>query len=212
MRIVLLGKPGSGKGTQASLLSSKLGLPHLSSGGILRRAIRERTPLGVEVERHVLRGEIGPEGLIASAVLDLIERDGHGDRHVLDGFPRTVLQAEMLGERFPPDRCVLIDVSDRAVIDRIAGRLHCVDCGAVYHSKAAPPERLGLCDSCRGRLTAREDDTAEAVYRRLEVFRGQVAPVIEHYATGGGLRSVDGEKEPGKVFKDVLKAISAPRE
>jgi len=209
MRIVLLGKPGSGKGTLAALLSSSLGLPHLSSGEILRQAIRERTPLGLEVENHVLRGEIGPEDLIASAVLDHIDRIGLGDGHVLDGFPRTILQAEMLDRRFPPDLCVLIEVADRTVVERIGGRLCCAGCGAVYHSRSSPPLCRDRCDSCGGGLSAREDDSEEAVRRRIEVFARQVIPVIDHYEARGGLQSFDGEKPPERVFEEVRKAISS---
>ena len=152
MRIVLMGKPGSGKGTQASMLAAETGLPHLSSGAILRDEIREKTPFGLKIEEYVIRGEIGPAELITDVVFGYIERKGYGKGFILDGFPRTLYQAEKLDERFPPARCLLIDVSDGLIVERISGRLTCSGCGSVYHAVSRPPVGPGVCDGCGGSL------------------------------------------------------------
>jgi adenylate kinase len=207
MRIVFFGKPGSGKGTQAQRLSRALGLPHLSSGDLLRGEIEDRTELGLRIEPYVLRGEIGPEELIAAAVLERIGRRGHGDGYILDGFPRTLLQAGELDAAFPPHKCILLDVADRTAAGRITGRLTCRRCGAVFHASARPPRLAGTCDLCEGALEARADDTAGAVMRRLEIFHTQVGPVLKWYANDGRLVVVDAEGLPDAVEAAVRAAL-----
>jgi adenylate kinase len=207
MRIVLFGKPGSGKGTQAQRLSEELGLPHLSSGAILRDEIRERTGLGLRIERHVLRGEIGPEDLIVAAVIGRIRSLPRGDRYILDGFPRTLLQAEQLDAAFPPDRCVLLDIPDAKASDRITGRLTCLRCGAIYHAATRPPRKAGACDRCAEPLETRADDTADAVRRRLEVFSEEVAPVLDRYESAGRLIRIDADRGPDAVAAALKAAL-----
>ena len=203
MRIVLLGKPGSGKGTQAAMLSEEAGLPHLSSGAILRDEIRERTPFGLQIEEYVLRGEIGPQELITDVVFSYIERKGYDAGFILDGFPRTVYQAEKLDERFRPARCVLIDVPDDLIVERISNRLTCAGCGAIYHTVFRPPANPGICDSCGGELGQRSDDNDEAIRKRLETYRDDVQPVLDRYLSVGRLTLIDGSSSPPDVFKEL---------
>jgi len=208
MRIVLLGKPGSGKGTQAAMLSAETGLPHLSSGAILRGEIREKTPFGLRIEEYVLRGEIGPQELIADLVLSHIERKGFAPGFILDGFPRTVYQADRLDSQYRPDRCVLIDVPDGVIVDRISDRLTCGRCGAIYHAVSRPPADPGACDSCGGTLARRPDDNAEAIRRRLETYREDVQPVLEAYQRAGRLIRLDGGRAPEEVYRALKEATT----
>jgi adenylate kinase len=206
LRIVLLGKPGSGKGTQAAMLSEETGLPHLSSGAILRDEIKEKTPFGAQIEEYVLRGKIGPQELITDVVFSYIERKGYGAGFILDGFPRTVYQAEKLDERFMPTSCVLIDVPDDLIVERISNRLTCADCGAIYHTAFRPPASRGICDLCGGRLGQRPDDNDKAIHKRLEIYRGDVQPVLDRYLSAGRLTVIDGSSSPSVVFKELKTA------
>jgi adenylate kinase len=210
MRIVLLGKPGSGKGTQAAMLSEESGLPHLSSGAILRDEIREKTPFGMQIEEYVLRGEIGPQELITDVVFGYMERKGYASGFILDGFPRTVYQAERLDDQYRPDRCVLIDVPDDLIVDRISLRLTCAGCGAIYHITSHPPARTGICDSCGGELEQRSDDNAGAIRKRFETYRNDVQPVIDLYLETGRLLTIDGTSPSGDVYRS-LKCITMNR-
>ncbi len=203
MRIVITGKPGSGKGTQARLLSQKFGLEHLSSGEILRREISEGTPLGKKVEEYVRRGEIGPGELIARAVLNHMEKKGAGGNYVLDGFPRTLQQAGELDRKFPPSVCILLSVPNEAVISRLSGRMNCPRCGAVYQSGLSEKNTNSRCDQCGAILVRRKDDTPESINRRLEVFRKDMTPVIDFYRESGRLAEVDGTTPPEDVHIQI---------
>jgi adenylate kinase len=208
MRVVLLGKPGSGKGTQAAMLSKESGLPHLSSGEILRDEIRERTPFGLQIEEYVLRGEIGPQELITDVVFCYIDRKKCAEGFILDGFPRTVYQAEMLDGRYRPDRCMLIDVPDDLIVDRISQRLTCAGCGAIFHCTALPPSSPGICDSCGSRLEQRSDDTPGAIRKRLETYRNDILPVIDFYSRDGRLVDIDGTEAPDEVYRSLRNATT----
>jgi adenylate kinase len=190
------------------MLSEKTGLPHLSSGEVLRDEIRERTPFGLQIEEYVLRGEIGPQELITEVVFGYIERKGYGEGHILDGFPRTLYQAEKLDEAYLPDRCILIDVPGDMIIDRISGRLNCRNCGAIYNAATHPPASAGLCDICCGTLMSRGDDNAEALRRRLETYRAEVQPVLDIYGEAGRLITIDGNEAPEDVFESLLQAVT----
>ncbi len=207
MRIVLLGKPGSGKGTQAAMLSEETGLPHLSSGAILRDEIKERTPFGVRIEEYVLRGEIGPQELITDVVFNYIERKGYSSGYILDGFPRTIYQAEKLDARYRPGRCLLIDVPDDLIVDRISSRLTCSGCGAIYHAAFHPPARTGVCNACGGEIGLRPDDNAGAIRKRLEIFHSDVQPVIDMYRDAGRLLAIEGTPAPTEVFTALKRAM-----
>jgi adenylate kinase len=191
-RIVFLGKPGSGKGTQASSLSDALGITHLSSGEILREEIREGTEFGRAVERYVLNGEIGPQELIAGVIIGHLERRGMGDAYILDGFPRTLHQARELDAHFAPERTILLSVPDRVIIERISGRLTCSGCGSIRYSIGDPALTAEACTACGGSLVRRIDDHPDAISRRLEIFAAEVVPVIRFYDDSDRLSEIDG--------------------
>jgi adenylate kinase len=208
MRIVLLGKPGSGKGTLAAKLRAELSLPHLSSGAILREQINRRTPIGVRIEEHVKKGEIGPQELIADMMIGHIERNGHTGGYILDGFPRTMEQAGRLEEAFPPDLSILIEVPDDLAMERISKRLTCRGCGGIFSLDPQPAEDPDRCSSCGGMLEMRGDDSPGAVTRRLETYRDEVMPVIAYYRGAGRLLEIDGTGSPAVVYVTVKSAIS----
>ncbi len=206
-RIVFLGKPGSGKGTQALALSRALGIPHLSSGEILRAEIGERTEFGRAVEEYVLRGEIGPEELIAKVILDHMERKGIGGSYILDGFPRTLLQARELDDIFPPDRVLLLSVPDDVVIDRLSKRYTCTGCGAIRRVEGPDPDGEH-CPECGGTLARRADDHPEAIEKRLEIFSRDVMPVVLHYEEAGRLIRIDGTGAAAEIEREILSSLS----
>ena len=210
-RIVLLGKPGSGKGTQAALLAKTLDLSHLSSGEILRAEIRDGTRFGRAVEEYVLKGEIGPEELITRAILGFMERSGSGDRYVLDGFPRTLMQAHALAGAFPPDRAILLSVPDEVIIDRISKRLTCTGCGAATEPDIAPGSGESRCGTCGGTLARRPDDHPDAIAKRLEVFNDLVGPVIEYYRASGLLVDIDGTGPIDEIQSRIIGALQQGR-
>lgn len=188
------------------MLSEESGLPHLSSGAILRDEIREKTSFGMQIEVYVLRGEIGPQELITDVVFGYIERKRYSSGFILDGFPRTVYQAEKLDMQYRPDRCVLIDVSDDLIVDRISQRFTCTDCNAIYHMSSRPPASPGICNMCGGELEQRSDDNTEAIRKRLETYRNDVQPVIDMYRDTVRLITVDGTPAAGEVYKALKNA------
>jgi adenylate kinase len=202
-RIVFLGKPGSGKGTQALALSRARGIPHLSSGEILRTEIGEGTEFGRAVEEYVLRGEIGPEELIAKVILHYMDRKSIGDGYILDGFPRTLLQARKLDELFPPDLALLLSVPDEVVIDRLSKRYTCTGCGAVRRIEGAGPVAT-RCPDCGGTLARRADDHPEAIGKRLDTFSREVMPVVRCYEEAGRLARIDGTGMVAEIEREVL--------
>lgn len=196
--VVLLGAPGSGKGTVAGRLTAQdASLRHVSSGDLLREAVKRQTAAGVEADGYMKRGELVPDALIARMIAELMA-DASGERTwLLDGFPRTVTQAGLLDETIA--RCgaklacvVLLDVPDEILVDRIAGRRGCPKCGAGYHVTNIPPRRAGFCDRCGTELVTRKDDTLATVQNRLSVYQAQTVPLIEFYRARGVLRTVDG--------------------
>ena len=190
------------------MLSEGTGLPHLSSGAILRDEIREKTPFGIQIEKYVLRGEIGPQELITEVVFSYIERKGYDQGFILDGFPRTIYQAEKLDEQYRPGRCVLVDVPDDLIVERISHRLTCAGCGAIYHAASRPPAAPGICDMCGKGLEHRPDDNTEAIFKRLEVFRADVQPVIDRYLAAKRLVIIDGAQSPSEVQASLKNAIT----
>lgn len=206
-RIVLLGKPGSGKGTQAAILAKALELPHLSSGEILRTEIRDGTGFGRAVEEYVLKGEIGPEELITGAILGFIERSGSGGGYILDGFPRTISQANALAGAFPPDRAILLSVPDEVIIERISKRLTCTGCGIVTGPGAEPGSVETRCKACNGTLARRPDDHPDAIAKRLDIFNDQVGPVIEFYRDSALLVEIDGTGKVSDIHAEIRRAL-----
>ena len=205
MILVFLGPPGAGKGTQAKLLSQRMGFLHLSTGDLLREAVKNQTPLGKKAKEYMDRGELVPDGLIVQLIEETMPKDGNV---ILDGFPRTVNQAlaleEMLkvkGEKI--SKVLFFDVPDEVIIDRLSGRRVCSKCGAVYHVKYNPPKIEGVCDLCGGTLVQRDDDKEEVVKKRLEVYRKQTQPLIEFYQDRGIIYRLDAEKGVEELFEEV---------
>jgi len=205
MILVFLGPPGAGKGTQAKLLSQRMGFLHLSTGDLLREAVKNQTPLGKKAKEYMDRGELVPDGLIVQLIEETMPKGGNV---ILDGFPRTVNQAlaleEMLkgkGEKI--SKVLFFDVPDEVIIDRLSGRRVCSKCGAVYHVKYNPPKVEGVCDLCGGSLVQRDDDKEEVVKKRLEVYRKQTQPLIEFYQDRGIIYRLDAEKGVEELFKEV---------
>lgn len=208
--VVLLGAPGSGKGTIAGRLAAADGtLRHVSSGDLLRDAVRRQTPAGVEADGFMKRGELVPDRLIARMIADLIADAGkETGTLLLDGFPRTVPQAEMLDEMAAPcgariSSTVLLDVPEEILVDRIAGRRACPKCGAGYHVTNIPPRREGVCDACETALVIRKDDNPVTVRERLAVYQAQTVPLIGFYEARGVLRRVAGTEPVDKLVEQV---------
>jgi adenylate kinase len=205
MILVFLGPPGAGKGTQAKLLSQRMGFLHLSTGDLLREAVKNQTPLGKRAKEYMDRGELVPDELMVQLIEETMPKDGNV---ILDGFPRTVNQAlaleEMLkgkGEKI--SKVLFFDVPDEVIIDRLSGRRVCSKCGAVYHVKYNPPKVEGMCDLCGGSLVQRDDDREEVVKKRLEVYRKQTQPLIEFYQDRGIIYRLDAEKGVEELFEEV---------
>ena len=208
MRIILLGVPGAGKGTQAEILSARLSIPTLSTGNILRAAVKAETPLGLEVKDLLARGELVSDRIILDLVRDRVREADCQKGYILDGVPRTVAQAEGLEDLgVEIDVCLFFDVPDEAVIDRLSGRRTCPSCSRTFHVTANPPGRTDICDACDSGLVTRADDEAETVRRRLDVFREQTAPLIEFYEQRGKLTLVPSNGTVKEVTAEVLSAL-----
>ncbi|MCJ7497691.1 MAG: adenylate kinase [candidate division Zixibacteria bacterium] len=213
MDFIFLGAPGAGKGTQAELLSLKLNVPHISTGDILRDEVKKGTLLGEKVMVFMSKGELVPDGLILEVMKKRLEEKDCKKGFILDGFPRTLVQAESLdrllngiGKKI--DRVFKIKVSDEAIIKRLSARLVCELCGADYNLETRPPREAGRCDLCGGELEQRMDDNREVILNRLEVYVRQTQPLESYYQGQGKLIEIDGEKDKKLVLEEILKAIS----
>jgi adenylate kinase len=206
MKLIMLGAPGAGKGTQAAVLSERLGIPTISTGNILRAAVKNGTPVGLQAKSYMDAGKLVPDEVIIGIVAERLTEADCAKGFILDGVPRTIAQAEALeaaGVRFD---CVLdIEVSDEEIVSRMSGRRACTDCGATYHVTAAPPRAEGVCDACGGRLVQRDDDKPETVLDRLSVYHAQTEPLKEFYAQRGILKRVDNKP----TIEATAKAIAA---
>lgn len=212
MNLILLGAPGSGKGTQASLLSQDFNIPHISTGDIFRQAISEETELGKKAQQYMNKGDLVPDDIVIGIVKERLKMPDTKTGFLLDGFPRTVVQAQALDEMLREldkqiDAVIDIEVGEQEIIKRITARRICADCKEVYHLVFEPPENENFCDLCGGRLVQREDDRIDTVTRRLQVYKEQTAPLIEYYREKGLLRSVNGEQEVSGVFEDIVTVI-----
>jgi adenylate kinase len=213
VRLVFLGPPGAGKGTQARMLRDLAGIPQISSGDLLRAAVHEKTPFGVEAASYMDRGELVPDDL----VLNLIDtRLGAADASrgfILDGFPRSVAQAEALRAMLLKrrgkalDRVIALSVPDEEIVRRISGRRTCTKCGAMYHLVSEPPRTPGVCDKCGGELYLREDDSEATVRNRLNVYNATTRPLLEYYGSLGLLAQIDGMGKPEEVDARILTAL-----
>ena len=212
MRIILLGAPGAGKGTQAATLHEELNAPHIATGDLFRAALSQGTPLGLEAKSYMDRGELVPDGVTVRMLLERISQPDASDGYILDGFPRSLAQAEALDEALggrnqKVDKVMLVDVSEDELIRRLSGRWICRACQTPYHAVNNPPKTVGVCDADSGELYQRDDDKPETVKNRLGVYRDQTAPLIDYYSAQQLLTRINGEQEIGGVRSDLLAAL-----
>jgi len=215
MRMILLGPPGSGKGTQATVLMDRYGIPQISTGDLFRKNISEGTELGKKAESYTKSGQLVPDEVVLGMVADRLAQADCEDGYILDGFPRTVPQAEGLKELLAKrgaslDATVLIDVPDSDIIERLSSRRTCEACGAIYNTKTNPPPEDGVCASCGAKdsIVQRADDTAETIKQRLDVYHTSTSPLVEYYREAGLLMEVDGTRAPEKVTEAIAEALA----
>jgi len=212
VRVVLLGPPGAGKGTQAKWLQERFEACQVSTGDILRKAVAEQTPLGKQAAAYINRGALVPDSLIVNLVAERLKEKDCDKGFVLDGFPRTISQAESLEEILEKMGlaldCVLsVHVPHRVIVERLAGRRTCKGCGALYHLTLDPPSKEGVCDRCGGELYQRDDDREETITARLKVYEAQTAPLVNYYRERGMLREIDGVGKVNEIRSRVLQAL-----
>ena len=214
MKIVLLGPPGAGKGTQAKSISNRYSIPHISTGDIFRKNISEGTPLGIEAKSYMDKGQLVPDEVTINMVKDRLTWEDCKNGYLLDGFPRTVAQAEAL-EGFLADRnekldtALSIEVPSSFILERMTGRRVCPSCGASYHVKFNPPTKDGVCDVCGSDIVQRKDDTEETVSERLDVYERQTQPLIDFYNDKNLLSTVDGTKAINEVFESICSILGS---
>lgn len=214
MKIIMLGAPGAGKGTQAKMIAEKYQIPHISTGDIFRANIKNGTELGKEAKTYMDKGELVPDELTVRILLDRVAQPDCEKGYVLDGFPRTIPQAEVLDQELTKrnekiDYAVNVEVPDENIVRRMSGRRACVSCGATYHLVHIPPKKEGLCDKCGNELILRDDDKEETVKNRLGVYHDQTQPLIEYYGSKGVLKSVDGTIDMMDVFKSITDILGS---
>ena len=204
MNVIFLGPPGAGKGTQAVRVCERLGIPQISTGDILRRAMREQTPTGLAAKSYIDKGLLVPDSVVIDIVRERLAQEDCAGGYLLDGFPRTVPQAEALAQFAHIDAVIDIDVSDEKLIERLSGRRVCPACGGTYHISHLKGD---TCEKCGGKLIQRDDDKAETVLSRLSVYHAQTAPLIDYYDARGLLRRVDGSVPMDDCFSAILSAL-----
>ena len=209
MKIIMLGAPGAGKGTQAKRIAEKYSIPHISTGDIFRANIKEGTELGKKAKEYMDQGLLVPDELVVDLVVDRVGQADCKNGYVLDGFPRTIPQAESLdaalaklGEKM--DYAIDVDVPDENIVSRMGGRRACVGCGATYHVEFNPTKTEGICDVCGEKLILRDDDQPETVQKRLDVYHEQTQPLIDYYTEQGVLKTVDGTRSLDEVFQEIV--------
>ena len=214
MKIIMLGAPGAGKGTQAKKIAEKYQIPNISTGDIFRANIKNGTELGKKAKTYMDQGLLVPDELVCDLVVDRVQQDDCKKGYILDGFPRTIPQAESLdaalsrlGEAV--DYAINVEVPDENIVKRMGGRRACVGCGATYHLVYAAPKKEGICDNCGAELILRDDDKPETVQKRLGVYHEQTQPLIDYYTKKGILKEVDGTMDMGDVFKAIVEILGA---
>ena len=214
MKIIMLGAPGAGKGTQAKKIAEKYQIPHISTGDIFRANIKNGTELGKKAKTYMDQGLLVPDELVCDLVVDRVQQDDCKKGYILDGFPRTIPQAESLdaalsrlGEAV--DYAINVEVPDENIVKRMGGRRACVGCGATYHLVYAAPKKEGICDNCGAELILRDDDKPETVQKRLGVYHEQTQPLIDYSTKKGILKDVDGTMDMGDVFKAIVEILGA---
>lgn len=212
MKIVMLGAPGAGKGTQAKQIAAKYAIPHISTGDIFRANLKEGTELGKKAKVYMDQGQLVPDSLTLDLIMDRFQKDDCKNGYVLDGFPRTIPQAEALTKALEAnndkiDFAVNVDVPDENIVNRMSGRRACAKCGGTFHIKFNPTKVEGICDLCGGELYIRDDDKPEIVTKRLVAYHDQTQPLIDYYDKEGILKNVDGTQDVDKVFNDIVALI-----
>ena len=208
VRLILLGAPGAGKGTQAAEISKRLEIPTISTGNILRQAIKDGTDVGLQVKSLLDAGKFAPDNLILQILFERLAQNDCQKGYILDGVPRTLAQAEALTRAgVEIDHVISLEVADKDIEERMAGRRTCPDCGATYHVKTLPPKQEGVCDSCGGALVLRADDAFETVHHRLEVYHAQTEPLKDYYGKRGLLREVAGNGDIASVTAAIMEAV-----
>ena len=212
MKIIMLGAPGAGKGTQAKMIAAKYHIPHISTGDIFRANIKNGTELGKKAKYYMDTGLLVPDELTCDLVVDRIAQDDCKNGYILDGFPRTIPQAHALddalakmGEKI--DYAIDVEVPDQNIVERMSGRRACSRCGAVYHVIFRAPEKEGICDECGGTLELREDDRPDTVQKRLDVYHEQTQPLIDYYREQGIMKSIDGTLKMDMVFDEITNVL-----
>ena len=214
MKIIMLGAPGAGKGTQAKKIAEKYQIPHISTGDIFRANIKNGTELGKKAKTYMDQGLLVPDELVCDLVVDRVKQEDCKNGYILDGFPRTIPQAESLDEALGQmgeslDYAINVDVPDEHIVNRMSGRRACVGCGATYHIVYAPTKKEGVCDVCGAELILRDDDKPETVQKRLSVYHEQTQPLINYYKGKGILKDVDGTKDMDVVFQAITDILGA---
>ena len=214
MKIIMLGAPGAGKGTQAKKIAEKYHIPHISTGDIFRANIKNGTELGMKAKSYMDQGQLVPDDVTIGMLLDRISQEDCAEGYVLDGFPRTIPQAESLTKALEErgesmDYAINVDVPDQAIVTRMAGRRACLACGATYHIVYNAPKKDNVCDVCGEGLVLRDDDKPETVQKRLTVYHDQTKPLIDYYGKAGILVTVDGTQDLNKVFEDIVSVLGA---
>ena len=211
MKIIMLGAPGAGKGTQAKMLATKYDIPHISTGDIFRANIKNGTELGAKAKEYMDKGLLVPDELVVDLIMDRFKADDCKNGYILDGFPRTIPQAEALDKALTAvgesiDYAINVEVPDENIVNRMSGRRACVGCGATYHIKYSPTKVEGKCDTCGAELIIRDDDKPETVLNRLNIYHEQTQPLIDYYSAKGVMKEVDGTVDMNDVF-DAIVAI-----
>ena len=214
MKIIMLGAPGAGKGTQAKKIAAKYEIPHISTGDIFRANIKNGTELGKKAKTYMDQGLLVPDELVVDLVVDRVNQDDCANGYVLDGFPRTIPQAEALTKALGDlgqkvDFAIDVNVPDENIVKRMGGRRACVGCGATYHLEYAAPKKDGICDNCGAELILRDDDKPETVQKRLNVYHEQTQPLNDYYTSEGILQTVDGTVDINDVFQAIVEILGA---
>ena len=208
MKIIMLGAPGAGKGTQAKKIAAKYNIPHISTGDIFRMNIKLGTELGTKAQEYMTQGLLVPDELVVDLVVDRLNQDDCKNGYVLDGFPRTMPQAKaLLAAKHKVDYALNVDVPDENIVHRMGGRRACISCGATYHIEFAPPKVENTCDACGNNLVLRYDDTPETVQKRLGIYHEQTKPLIDYYTEIGILKTIDGTVEIDEVFQAIVNIL-----
>ncbi len=213
MRLILLGPPGAGKGTQAKMLKEKFNIPQISTGDILRKAVSNGTELGEKAEAYMGDGGLVPDEVVVDLIKEKIKEDECARGFILDGFPRTIVQAQKLGEtleamKLKIDAVIDIEVDPEELIVRLTGRRSCSDCGAMFHDETRPPEQAGVCDHCGHKLFQRTDDNKETILKRLAVYENETAPLKDYYRKQGNLKTLVGRGSVDEIFSQVLALVT----